>query len=687
MSKIITIFVVIFYFTFAYGSDMKGIGTSNIYTNISKDDISKATNDLVNKYGSVHKFRIEKGVKQVAAFWHLEDGSNKEFTEFCLDNFLVDSLEYEQNFESLEKQLENVEGNFNNMMLNLRFPIDVEVYEKPTLLDYKFAAYNPSAHVSEDYFQNKIAFIILLNFPSYTLEEKNNLGKNWSRRDWAKARVGDLFTSRVPANIVQKFTAINSKADNYISNYNIMMGNIIDKDNLISFPSDMKLISHWNLRDELKANYPQKNGLQKQEIIYKIMLRIINQEIPNDIINNTDLSWEPFSNKVYKNNKQIDVKAEPNTRYQLLLDNFKALKEMDQFNPIYDTYIKRQFDQSVEISYNDIEKMFIEFITSKQIKETADIIKSKLKRELRPFDIWYDGFKDRSNIDIDAITEQLKKKYPNASTFANDLPNILEKLGFTEKRAAWLSDKIAVDPSRGAGHASGSRSRNDKAHLRTRIGKDGMDYKGYNIAIHEFGHNVEQTFSLYNIDYYSLSGVPSNAFTEAFAFIFQARDLDIFGIKSKDPNSEYNNTLDNLWSAYEIMGVALTDMYIWKWLYDNPDANSEQLKQNSVRIAKEVWNKYYANVLGEKNSPVLAIYSHIISYPLYLSAYPLGHLIEFQIEQHIKNRDFGKEVERITSLGRLTPLYWMSQAVGAPLSIKPTLDAAQEAINKLKVQK
>ncbi|MCK7529630.1 MAG: hypothetical protein MZV63_00490 [Marinilabiliales bacterium] len=47
------------------------------------------------------------------------------------------------------------------------------------------------------------------------------------------------------------------------------------------------------------------------------------------------------------------------------------------------------------------------------------------------------------------------------------------------------------------------------SHLRTRISDKGMDYKGYNIAVHEFGHNVEQTISLYDVDYYMLSGVPN----------------------------------------------------------------------------------------------------------------------------------------------------------------------------------
>ena len=47
--------------------------------------------------------------------------------------------------------------------------------------------------------------------------------------------------------------------------------------------------------------------------------------------------------------------------------------------------------------------------------------------------------------------------------------------------------------------------RNDVSRLRTRIGDNGMDYKGYNIAVHEFGHNVEQTITMNDVDYYVLN--------------------------------------------------------------------------------------------------------------------------------------------------------------------------------------
>jgi hypothetical protein len=301
---------------------------------------------------------------------------------------------------------------------------------------------------------------------------------------------------------------------------------------------------------------------------------------------------------------------------------------------------------------------------------------------LQPFDIWYDGFKTRSTLDFDKLNEITKKKYPNTDALQKDLPNILKKLGFSAQRATYLSDKIHVDASRGAGHAAGTAMKGKKSRLRTRFGKDGMDYKGYNIAVHEFGHNVEQTFTTYNVNEYLLNGVPNTAFTEAFAFIFQHRDLELLGIKNNNPDQEMLNTLDQFWAAYEIMGVSVVDMRVWKWLYANPNANAAELKEAVIKIAKDVWNSYYAPVFGINDNPILAIYSHMIEIPLYLSAYPLGHLIEFQIEQYIKDKNLATEMERMCVQGRIIPQMWMKGAVGSEISIEPMIEETKKSVER-----
>jgi len=74
----------------------------------------------------------------------------------------------------------------------------------------------------------------------------------------------------------------------------------------------------------------------------------------------------------------------------------------------------------------------------------------------------------------------------------------------------------------------------------------------------------------------------------------------------------------------------------------------------------------------------------MIDYPLYLSAYPLGHLIEFQIAEYIKDKNLADEMYRMCVQGRLTPEIWMNGAVGNKLSAEPLLKAAQNAVKQIK---
>ena len=310
----------------------------------------------------------------------------------------------------------------------------------------------------------------------------------------------------------------------------------------------------------------------------------------------------------------------------------------------------------------------------------ADIIRECLGRELRPYDIWYDGFKARASLNEDELSAQIRKLYPDAEAFASYMPMMLEKMGFSPMKSKEISSHIAVEPARGSGHAWPCLGRNEDARLRTRIPATGMDYKGYNIAVHEFGHCVEQVLDMYFIDYYMLSGVPNTAYTEASAFLWQHRDLQLLpdarignGIANPD------EVLDQFWSMYEIMGVSLVDMAMWQWIYTHPNASAKELCEATQQIAKEIWNVYYEPVLGEHDCILLAIYSHMVNSPMYLPNYPLGHIVQYQLEEHLAQcktqTEFADEYARIYQLGRLTPKEWMIQAVGEAPSIEPILRA------------
>jgi hypothetical protein len=321
------------------------------------------------------------------------------------------------------------------------------------------------------------------------------------------------------------------------------------------------------------------------------------------------------------------------------------------------------------------------------VPKVAGLIRERLGRDLEPFDVWYNGFRARGAYTEAQLDALVAKRYPSADAYKKDIPNLLRRLGFTKERANYLASHIVVEPARGSGHAWGPQMRAQPAHLRTRVEKGGMNYKGFNIAVHEMGHNVEQVFSLYNVDYTLLHGVPNNAFTEALAFVFQGHDLELLGLPPQDKRAKALKTLDEFWAAYEISGVALVDMGAWHWLYEHPQATPAELKDATVAIAREVWNKHYAPVLGGKDSALLGVYSHMINERLYLPDYPLGHMIAFQIEQQMDRAGrIGPEFERMATFGSVSPDLWMIHATGAPVGPQALLAAAGRALEEVQAR-
>ena len=618
------------------------------------------------------------GVQQAAALWTEQDGTPEEFNQLVADYYCQTDSERLALYESLSRILENIYQSADMLTVELLRPTQLTNAAEPEATDWIMSGYSPLAHFSDDMFANKLAFITIINFPHYSLEQKNTLGKQWTRQQWAYARMGDVFTTRVPAEVNTRMAQALADAENYIADYNIYMGNLRTEDGRQLWPQDKILLSHWNLRDELKALYQSDNlesrgkNREMQEMIYQVMTRIVNQSIPQAAVNGSDYIWQPYA--------QTSDAAEPYTRYQKILNIAHAYIAEDAYCPTAPTGIQRNFEEGVEIPAAELDSLFRALISSQQVGQVAAIIRERLGRDLRPYDIWYDGFKARATLNEDELSQQTRQLYPDANAFAADMPRLLQQMGFYSEDARNIAHHIAVEPARGSGHAWPCLGRKEDARLRTRIPASGMDYKGYNIAVHEFGHCVEQVLDMYYIDHYMLSGVPNTAYTEASAFLWQHRDLQLLpGAKMGNGINNPNEVFDQFWSMYEIMGVSLVDMRMWQWIYAHPKATPEELCNATQQIAKEVWNEYYEPVLGEHDCILLAVYSHMVNAPMYLPNYPLGHIVQFQLEEHLAKcktqTEFAQEYARIYRLGRLTPKEWMIEAVGEAPSIEPILRA------------
>ncbi|MDD4477205.1 MAG: hypothetical protein PHY40_03560 [Patescibacteria group bacterium] len=638
---------------------------------------------LLEIYGESCKERIARGVEQAACFWKKKDGTDKEFKKFCEENFLdfSDKEVLQKILQKAEEYWEAVNGCFTKMMLGLLKNIHLETGEI-TQLDKLFSQFSPMAHLEEDLFENKIAFFFLLNFPSFSLEEKEKFGKSWSRQEWALASIGDMFSSRVPAELYQKINKAMVEAEEYISKYNISLANLTggkDNDEPCFPKSEKKLQSHWGLRDEIKELYgEEQGGLKKQSALFKVMERIIKQEIPQEVINNSskDFSWNPFTNET----KGISSTPEPDERYSKWLSVFKSISKADRYAFGHSNYIDVNFEKQMKISEKEITDLLIELLSSSQFKSVGKLISKRLKRPLKPWDIWYDGFGVTESSEI--LDKVVVEKYPNLETLKKSVPEILMKLGFTKEVASYLADRIEIEPARGCGHAIGAEMKSEKSRLRFRMTGGKINSNEFNVFMHELGHNVEQNFTLQKMDSYFLRGVPNTAFTEAFAFVFQSRDREILGLKPSS-NLKDEKTLSNFWSACEIAGVALVDIGVWRWLYLNSETTPKEMKGAVVKITKDVWNTYFAKVFGVEDEVALGIYSHAISFPLYLPNYPLGKIIAFQIEKYMENKNLGAEMERMCGAGNISPQFWMKNAVGEKISCQPMLEAVDEILKKI----
>lgn len=693
------------------------VPTATTSTPAAPIDQAALVSALVGKYGEGARARATRGVRQVASFWRPADGDAAAFVQGA---FVSDPAQLDALLKRFSAAFEQIDGHLLEIHRALNSWSELELGPQMDI-DQTLAGFDVGAHLSEDLFTSKLAFVALLNFPLPTLDEMIAQGPGWSRRDWAAVRLlrrspeqSGQMSLRPSGAAAQAHAKAQADSDAYIAGYNVWMHHVLTPDGKRVFPKGVRLLSHWNLRDEIRADYADKDhveGVARQRLILEVMKHIVTQTIPQGVIDDPRVDWNPATNAVtLAPDAEVEVEQmksqgkrpaqpvattdrEPDTRYAMLLEDFHAQQMADADSPLAPTEIDRHFQLDDEIPEARVRTLLTEILSSPLVPKVAALAKTRLGRPLEPFDIWFDAFGEAKQPE-DELSRITRKKYPTAEAYKKDLPRLFRALGFTPEKARFLDSHIAVDPARGSGHALEAMRRSelypwwgagDSAHLRTRVNPDGMDFKGYNIAVHEMCHNVEQTFSLYEVDDTLMAGVPGTAFTEALAFTCQHRDRELLGVGKPDPRAAHIRALVAFWSAYEIAGSALVDLDAWHWMYDHPSATPAELRDAMVKIASATWDKYYAPVLGSPGDPQLAIYSHIINSFLYLYRYPIGHLIAFQLEQKlVPGPAFGAEFERAASFGRVLPDMWMEHATGKPVSTGPLLEATAAALDAVK---
>jgi hypothetical protein len=452
---------------------------------------------------------------------------------------------------------------------------------------------------------------------------------------------------------------------------------MVDANGKSWFEKDRKLIAHWLIREEIKAGYTQDGGLEKQRALSWVMGRHIDGTLPTQIMDSTCTGkWNPQENTIDGGDAG---KLLGPVRYQQLNTQRSVAVDYDAYYDEHPTAIARKFDLEREIPEETVEALMIELLEAPVRGEIAKYMENKLGRPLEAFDIYLEDIAEgASSAELD---EKVTAMFKDEIEFQNKIPAVLTGLGFVDEDAEFLGTRVNVEIARGAGHAMRPGIPEYNAWLRTNRLDDRLGWDGFDTAMHELGHNLEQLISTHFVPRPLLRNVPNTACTEAFAFLYQNKAKEVIGLPEDDEAKAFAfASVEGLLSACQIAGPSLVELYTWRWLYQNPEATDEQVRDQMLAIAEEVWNKYFKEYFGEDPYHILAAYQHMIGYPLYLPDYTIGHVISHQIKSHMRGKDLAEETKRICSIGRLTPDQWMKNAVGSGIKAKQLIDDAKDGM-------
>ena len=130
-----------------------------------KDSTTKLQHELVAKYGAACASRAPSRAAQVAQFWRAEDGDAAAFEAFV-------ARKLRRRPESRATPSSTASSGCWRRSTVTWPSCATSSASRPTWtagrscrVDEIFAGYDPAAHVTDDLFANKIAFVVLLNFP------------------------------------------------------------------------------------------------------------------------------------------------------------------------------------------------------------------------------------------------------------------------------------------------------------------------------------------------------------------------------------------------------------------------------------------------------------------------------------------------------------------------------------------
>jgi hypothetical protein len=646
---------------------------------VSTEEISSIKSELKSGHGSETAIRIEKGVSQLAQIWDFSDGNAGRFREFCLGNFLSDA-ELKENLPRIAENLILTGGSLSVIRAKMNEPFaftDVKELHADRFFRKAVPSYNP--------YTSELAYFLKLNFPVWSLDEKRQMSAGWDRNQWIMNAIGSYYPGR---EVVRNATLTSKQSEfrRYIDNYFFDMHRIMDAKGNYPFNEVTSLHCHRGLRDNIKEEYTKKGGFERQKLTDEVLEKVFTGEVPVAFLTDTNTRWNPSENELYtidgKKLKKISgYTCEENRRYEGLKNLFLIEQAVDSAFGNGSTYITRTFERA-NLTVDETEKIIVDFLESPLSKEVGNLVEKRLKRKLHPFDIWYSGFQEQSYYPAVFLDSLTRARYPDPGSLENNVRDILMKMGFPEEEAIIIGSGVDVHSVVSGGYSDQPPGQGGKALLTTMFGEGGLDYKGYRVAMHELGHVVCGVYSTLDADNFLLAGVPTGGITEGFAEVLAYRNIEGLGLfPYSEQEKKHLLALATYWYLYEMGGNALTEIRTWEWMYNNPDATVNELKNAILGISAGIWNSYFSeNFGGTRDCSILSVYNHFISGDLYLFNYFIGGIVSYQLADAFERDELAPGLKESCLEGVTLPELWMQKAVGSGFSLTPLFNGVSSAV-------
>jgi hypothetical protein len=670
---------VVFFVSLAIiSTPLKLSGASGLLPHIANAALETARDSLVVLHGKDMEGRIYRGTGMVAGLWRESDGSEEDFVHFCVANFMSDS-ERDRNLELVMENLRVLQGY--SSIIRSRFTEYSSFTDRDEMPPDTFFR---NAIPSSDPWKSKLAFFLQLNYPNISPEEVMNKGGSWGREKWAQARVGDWYAFRSPDDFQVPYREEASRFSRHINAYFLRMGQLLSNGEASPFPEGFMLNCHHGLRDNIKEDYTRENGYERQLLTGQVIERVVKGDIPAEFLSDENTWWDPLRQELYRMEQGalIPVAYTPEgiKRYEGFTWAVRNRQAEDRLFDDQSTAMDRTFRRS-QLSREQVEDMLRSLLGSEEFRQTGELVGKKLGRSLQPFDIWYSGFQAQSRYPANKLDSIVRSRYKKPGDLQRDLPEIFRRLGFSPGEADWLGTSIQIRPVITGGYASRPPIPGYPALFTAPFPENGLDYKGFRIAMHELGHVTEMLYSQREADYSILEGVPTGAITEGVAEYFAYRNITALGLdEGSQEEIRHLQALASFWYNVDMGGQALTEIEVWKWMSANPDAGPEQVMEAMLEISRSVWNEYFAPVFGIRDQHILSIYNHMITGSLYLYNYFIGNVVMFQLYEGLRNESLETGLARACGEGNTLPDLWMNKAVGKNISIQPLLRATGEAV-------